>query len=140
MIGVSGDSFNLTCGCEALTNTMGEFGCGSTDNFTITSGQLPTLDGCYLYTGDMNSTSFSQTGELIVGEVAVYMGYMNSEEPDVSARRRKVPQGLPIYGPTTIYPPFCDVSVLFLFCHLLCRIKARINGMQLLKEGVFGFR
>lgn len=76
----------------------------------------------------MNSTAFSRTGELIVGEVAVYTGYMNSEETDVSARRRPVSQGLPIYP---IYPPpFRDVSVLFLFCYRAAT-KRRTMAMEL---------
>lgn len=99
LIGVTEESFNLTCGCEALNDTSGESGCGSTGNFSITSQQLPTLEGCYLFTGNMNSTAFSQTGELTAGEVAVYMGYMNSDETDVSARRRQVRQGLPTHDP-----------------------------------------
>lgn len=60
--------------------------CGATDSFSITSEQLQALEGCYSDTGSILSTFFTQTGELTVGEVAVYMGYVDFEDADVSER------------------------------------------------------
>lgn len=64
--------------------------CSTTDSFSITSEQLQDLEGCYSDTGDVLSRSFAQAGELTVGEVAVYMEYVDSEDEDVSEQEKRV--------------------------------------------------
>lgn len=73
--------------------------CGATDPFSITSEQLQDLEGCYSDTGGLLSRSFSQTDELTVGEVAVYMGYVDLEDEDVSEHGKRVGPALPAYNP-----------------------------------------